>query len=181
HIYGHVRRSLTDAGARVVASDVGFPEHRGLDDTPLAAAFATGAVPVVLAYGGTSELAGGKVGQTGVDQMPLKAFRCADANPDAQVACGRPLPNVVLASTDLVLDRDGVVRRIPLAVQPACFAAASCSTPLIDTFGFAAYRAYQLGADFLSGPDLAVAGGTARFGQAWSTPVDSSGSVLGNY
>ena len=181
HLYADALRNLEKAGALVVAFDIGFADPSGEEDKTLAAAFATASVPVVLAYGGTTEVAGGRVGQTGVDQMPLKAFRCADANPDAHFACGRPFPNVVLASTDLVLDRDGVVRRIPLAVQPACFAAASCSTPLIDTFGFAAYRAYQLGADFQSGPDLAVAGGTARFGQAWSTPVDASGSVLVNY
>ena len=88
---------------------------------------------------------------------------------------------MVLASTDLVLDRDGVVRRVPLTVEPACFMRVSCSTPLLDTFGFAAYRPYQLGGDFQSGPDLEVSNGTARFGQAWSTPIDGSGSILINF
>src|SRR4029077_11572306 len=83
--------------------------------------------------------------------------------------------------TDLVLDRDGVVRRIPLAVQPVCFARGSCSTATIDTFGFAAYRAFTFGKDFATSPDVKVSNGSATFGQAWSVPTDGSGSILVNY
>jgi adenylate cyclase len=121
----------------------------------------------------------GKVVQIGVDQIPLKAFRCADANESSSILCDHPYPNVILASTDVVLDRDGVVRRIPLAIQPACFAKASCSTSSIDTFGFAAYRPYELSGQ--GGIDLEVSNGNARFGDAWSTPVDGSGSIPINF
>ncbi|HET7742431.1 MAG TPA: adenylate/guanylate cyclase domain-containing protein, partial [Mycobacterium sp.] len=79
------------------------------------------------------------------------------------------------------LDRDGVVRRMPLVVQPQCYALHTCSSPVIDTFGMAAYRLSQFGADFQTAPDVQVANGTATFGSAWSTRVDSSGAVLVNY
>ena len=178
--YADALLNLEKAGAQVVAFDVGFTDPSGADKK-LAETLASASVPVVLAYGGTTEVASGKVVQKGVDQIPLKAFRCADANDDSGIACAQPYRNVVLASTDLVLDRDGVVRRVPLTVEPACFMRVSCSTPLLDTFGFAAYRPYQLGGDFQSGPDLEVSNGTARFGQAWSTPIDGSGSILINF
>src|SRR5690349_18920034 len=181
--YSLALASLENAGAQVVAFDIGFSDPRDqISDTNFAHALATATVPVVLAYGaGQTQVKGGKVVQEGIDQIPYKEFRCADANTSPNVACARPYPNVVLASTDLLLDRDGVVRRIPLAVQPACYADAACGTPTIDTFGFAAYRAFQLGTDFKTGPDVVIANGTARFGQAWSTPADGSGSILVNY
>ena len=59
----------------------------------------------------TTKPADGKVIQIGIDQIPLKKFRCTDANPDPNVACKNPAPNVVLGSTDFVADADGVVRR----------------------------------------------------------------------
>jgi adenylate cyclase len=110
--------------------------------------------------------------------MPIRDFRCVDSSPDPNAPCTQPMPGVVLASTDIVLDRDGVVRRVPLLVQPVCYARHTCSSPTIDTFGFAAYRAGQLGPGFQGGPDLQAANGVATFGQAWSVPVDGSGSVL---
>jgi adenylate cyclase len=180
-LYAEALVNLEKAGAQVVGFDVGFTDPSP-SDARLAQALASASVPVVLAYGaGSTEVGEGKIVQRGVDQIPLKAFRCADANDESNVACARPYPSVILASTDLVLDRDGVVRRIPLAVQPACFAQSSCSTPIIDTFGFAAYRAFIFGKDFRSSPDLEVANGTATFGQAWSVPTDRSGSILVNY
>ncbi|HET7420264.1 MAG TPA: adenylate/guanylate cyclase domain-containing protein [Candidatus Dormibacteraeota bacterium] len=180
-LYATALVNLEKAGAQVVGFDVGFTDPSG-NDVLFARALASATVPVVLAYGaGSTEVGAGRVVQKGVDQIPLKAFRCADPNDESNVACARPYPNVILASTDLVLDRDGVVRRIPLAVQPACFVKGACSTPLIDTFGFAAYRAFTLGKDFHTGPDLEVANGTATFGQAWSTPTDASGAMLVNY
>ena len=181
--YALALAALEQAGAQVVAFDVGFSDPRDTStDSVFARTLASASIPVVLAYGaGGAEPAAGEIVQKGVDQVPLKAFRCSDANPNPDVACAQPYPKVILASTDLVLDRDGVVRRIPLAVQPVCFARGSCSTPTIDTFGFAAYRAFTFGKDFATSPDVKVSNGSATFGQAWSVPTDGSGSILVNY
>ena len=180
--YAQALENLQKAGAVVVAYDIGFTDPSGDDDKTLAAAFAASKVPVVLAYAnGDAQVVNGKVVQQGLDQIPLRSLRCADANADSNAACTSPYPNVVLASTDLILDQDGVLRRIPLSVQPACFLKTTCSTAALDTFGFAAYRPFQLGQDFQTGPDLSVSNGTATFGQAWSAPVDGSGSILVNF
>ena len=179
--YALVLANLENAGAQVVAFDIGFSDPRDpKSDAVFAQALARSKTPVVLAYaGGATEIAGGRLVQKGIDQIPLKEFRCADANTNPVVACARPYPNVTLASTDLYLDRDGVLRRIPLVVQPACFASAACSAPAIDTLGFAAYRPFELSGQGTT--DLEIANGTARFGDAWSVPVDGIGSILINF
>ena len=179
--YAAALQNLENAGAQVVAFDIGFSDPRDeKTDKAFANALAGSKVPVVLAYAsGKTELGAGKLIQKGIDQIPLKEFRCADLDTSPNTACARPLPNVTLASTDLVLDQDGVLRRIPLAVQPACFAAASCSMATIDTFGFAAYRPFELSGQGTT--DVAISNGTARFGDAWSVPVDGIGSILINF
>src|SRR2546423_537946 len=135
--YAQALENLQKAGAMVVAYDIGFTDPSGDDDKTLAAAFAASKVPVVLAYAnGDAQVVNGKVVQQGLDQIPLRSLRCADANADSNAACTSPYPNVVLASTDLILDQDGVLRRIPLSVQPACFLKTTCSTAALDTFGF---------------------------------------------
>jgi adenylate cyclase len=180
--YATALAKLQSAGALAVGFDIAFPDRSGSDEV-FAKALREATIPVVLSYaGGTNDVVNGRLVQKGVDQIPLKQFWCADANPDRNVACAQPYPNVVLASTDLgLLDRDGVARRIPLVVEPRCFATGACKTSLIDTFGFAAYRAAALGKDFQGGPDLKVSGGAGRFGEAWKVPVDSNGSVLINF
>jgi adenylate cyclase len=184
-VYAQALKTLELKGALVVGFDVGFPDPRDpKTDATFADALAHSTVPVVLSYGADTTCPGqpdcppanGKVVQTGIDQLPLKLFRCQDANSDPNVQCQQPYPNVVVASTDLVLDADGVVRKIPLFVQPACLTDGKCSTPVIDTFAFAAYRA-SLG-DFQTAPELQESNGTAIFGQAWSVPVDGTGSAL---
>jgi adenylate cyclase len=184
-VYAQALKTLELKGALVVGFDVGFPDPRDpKTDATFADALAQSTVPVVLSYGADTTCPGqpncppanGKVVQTGIDQLPLKLFRCQDANSDPNVPCQQPYPNVVVASTDLVLDADGVVRKIPLFVQPACLTDGKCSTPVIDTFAFAAYRA-SLG-DFQTAPELQESNGTAIFGQAWSVPVDGTGSAL---
>ena len=177
--YAQALQNLEKAGAQTVAFDIGFPDPSANDDA-FAKVLREITIPVVLSYaGGTTEVTGGKVVQQGVDEIPLRRFWCADSS-QSKGSCTQQYPNVVLGSTDLVLDRDGVVRRVPLAVQPACYAKATCTSKLIDTFGLAAYRAAVLGKDFQSGPDLQISNRTATFGQAWSVPVDGSGSVLIN-
>jgi adenylate cyclase len=190
NVYAQALRNLEKAGAAVVAFDIVFPDQRDpATDKSFADALATSTVPVVLAYAGDNTVLGdGKILQTsptsnppGIDEIPLRIFRCADASSDPSAPCKQPYPNVVLASTDIVADADGVTRRIPMFVQPACFSTGACSTPVIDTFAFAAYRAWAL--QGLTGVDLTRANGEATFGTTWPAPlhVDSTGSALINY
>jgi len=180
--YALALQNLQKAGVTAVAFDIAFPDP-GVGDGQFHEALAATKVPVVLAYGASQlDTSGGIPVQGGaVDQIPIKAFRCVESDGPVDGACQEGLPNVVLASTDVVNDRDGVVRRMPLSVQPLCYARQTCSTPVIDSFGMAAYRLSQFGADFKTAPDVQVANGTATFGSAWKTPVDSSGSVLVNF
>ncbi len=183
--YAQALRNLEAAGAAVVAFDVGFPDPRETKtDDDFAKALATSTIPVVLSYGGdNTRTADGKLVQTGIDQVPLKKFRCTDTNPDQKVACQDPDPNVTLASTDVVADSDGVVRRIPMFVQPVCITDGRCDTPIINPLGFTAYRAFVLGKDFKSGAALQESGRTATFGTTWTDPLelDATGSALINY
>jgi len=189
-VYAQALKNLEAAGAAVVAFDIVFPDPREPQtDRKFADALASATVPVVLAYAGDNTVNGsGKLIQTapntsppGIDQIPLRIFRCADSNADPGAPCKQPYPNVVLASTDIKPDADGVTRRIPMFVQPACIATGACKTPVIDTFGFAAYRAWAL--QGLNGPDLTESQGQATFGTAWAKPlpVDDTGSALINY
>jgi adenylate cyclase len=183
-VYAQALQTLEKDGAATVGFDIGFPDPSSDQaDNAFHDALATASIPVVLAYGNAFLDTRGAipVQSSGIDEIPIRKFRCVDTEGAIDGACSRPLPNVVLASTDLVLDRDGVVRRMPLAVQPQCFSRHMCSTPLIDTFGMAAYRLGQFGMDFQTAPDVSVANGTATFGTAWSTPVDGSGAVLVNF
>ena len=181
--YAKALQTLENDGAAVVAFDVGLPDKREpATDNVFAKALADSTVPVVLSYGAGSVVSGnGRIAQTGVDQIPLKAFRCADKNASSTVRCQQPDKSVYLGSTDLQLDADGVVRRIPLFVQPACFPKA-CDSQLIDTFGFAAYRAFFVGTDVPNGPTLREAGSSASFA-LWRNPVqvDDTGSALINF
>jgi adenylate cyclase len=183
--YAQVLRNLEAAGAAVVAFDVGLPDPRETKtDDAFAGALAASTIPVVLSYGGdNTRSADGKLVQTGIDQVPLKKFRCTDANPDPQVVCQRPDPNVTLASTDVVADSDGVVRRIPMFVQPVCIGDGRCDTPILNPLGFAAFRAFVLGKDFQTGTSLQESGRTASFGTTWTDPLqlDGTGSALINY
>ena len=181
--YAQALRTLSDDGAAAVAFDIGFTDRSTPEaDKAFRDAIVASKVPVILAYGaGSFEAGTGKYVQGGVDQIPIKSFRCVDDSGNANGPCSQPLPNVVLASTDLAADSDGVVRRVPLVVEPVCYRNQACSTPTIDTFGLAAYRAGLFGTDLANSPDVQVAGNTATFGSAWSTPVSSSGSILINY
>jgi adenylate cyclase len=184
-VYAKALATLESKGAQVVAFDVGFPDQRETaSDLAFAKALAESKIPVVLSYGADTACPGqpgcpppaGKVVQKGIDQIPLKSFRCQDTNSDPNLPCQQPYPNVILASTDLVLDADGVVRRIPLFVQPACFASGRCSTPVIDSLGFATFRAF-----FDQSTRLLESNGAATWGRSLSVPVDSTGSALINF
>jgi adenylate cyclase len=179
--YATALQNLERDGASAVAFDIGFPD-KGAGDEAFRDALKATKLPVVLAYGaGGLDPGAGRMVQSGIDEIPIKSFRCVDADGPVDGPCAQPFPNVVLASTDLSLDLDGVLRRIPLAVQPVCYPRHTCSTPVIDTIGAAAYRLGQFGATFQTAPDITVDGGRATFGTAWSTPVDGSGSALINF
>jgi adenylate cyclase len=181
--YADALRALSKAGAAVVGFDINFPDLSiPAEDQAFHDAIAQTKTPVVLAYGaGVFEPGQGKYVQSGVNQIPIRAFRCVDTTGDKSGPCSQALPNVVLASTDLAVDNDGVVRRVPLVIQPSCYPATCSDTPLIDTFGLAAYRAGIFGPDLSGAPEIQVASGTATFGTAWSTPVSASGSIPLNY
>jgi adenylate cyclase len=175
--YATALQTLEKDGAAVVGFDVGFPDSRDpTTDNPFAKALADSSIPVILSYAAEStDGSNGKVIQTGVDQIPLKKFRCMDQNSDPNVPCQQPDRNVILASTDLRLDADGVVRRIPLFVQPACFPKI-CDTPIINTFGFAAYRNWFPGIS----TNLQESGNAATFPELWKGPmqIDNTGAAL---
>ena len=184
-VYASALQNLEKDGASVVGFDIEFADPRDPQtDGVFAKALAASTIPVILSYPAADlQIRQGKVVQMGppsaIDQIPLKEFRCLDSNADPQVPCQKPNPNVALASPDLVLDSDGVVRRIPLFVQPACYAAGTCTTPLIDTFAFAAFRASQ--PDFQTFPEPQESGGTASVGTGFSMSVDSKGAALINF
>jgi adenylate cyclase len=184
-VYAQALTNLENAGAAVVAFDVGFPDPRDpATDGKFATALAASTIPVVLSYGAdNTQPADGRLVQTGIDQIPLRKFRCADASADQNAPCTKPYGNVILASTDVVTDRDGVLRRIPMFVEPRCLAKGSCATQTINPLGFAAYRAFLFGTDTQTAPTLKESGGAATFGPTWTQPlqVDGTGSALINY
>ncbi len=183
-VYATALQNLEKDGALVVGFDVSFPD-RGTGDTELASALRDSTIPVVLSYPASGLITGdGKLIQqsnAGIDEIPIREFRCGDANSDQSAPCQQANKNVILASPDIQLDADGVVRRIPLFVQPACFALGTCTTPVINTFAFAAYRAANSGADPASGPALQESGDQAVYGSLWSAQVDGTGSALINF
>ena len=191
-VYARVLQTLEKDGASVVAFDIGFPDQRDpVTDGVFAKALAASTIPVVLGYAGDNLVPGnGKMVQCygnpgsscpGVDEIPLRMFRCADASSDPNAPCSQPYPNVILASTDVKPDADGVLRRIPMFVQPACAASGACTDQVINTLGFAAYRAWLI--QGVNGPQLQESNGQASFGATWKQPlpVDSTGSALINY
>ena len=119
--YAAALQNLENAGAAVVALDISFPDPREPNgDKAFAAALAKSKIPVVLAYAADNILpADGKYVQTssstdptGIDQIPLRMFWCADTSDAGSGPCQQPYPNVLLASVDTKPDNDGVLRRI---------------------------------------------------------------------
>ena len=192
-VYAKVLQVLQNDGASVVAFDIGFPDQRDrVTDAVFAKALAASKIPVVLGYAGDNLVSGsGRMIQClgsqpapcagGVDEIPLRIFRCADASSDPNAPCKQAYPNVILASTDVKPDTDGVLRRIPMFVQPACVAGGGCSDSVINPLGFAAYRAWLI--QGVIGPDLQSSNGEATLGDTWKQPlqVDGSGAALINY
>jgi adenylate cyclase len=188
--YATVLDNLEKAGAAVVAFDIGFPDPRDQTrDAAFAKALAQSKVPVVLAYGSDNIISAtgkyvqtsAKTDPTGVDQLPLRLFRCADASDNPNAPCTQPYPNVILASTDYKADNDGVLRKLPMFVEPACKASGACSIAALNPLGFAAYRAWLLSGT--TGPELQESNGQATFGTSWQNPlwVDQNGAALINY
>ncbi len=186
--YAAALDNLNKDQAGVAAFDIGFsdPGRSPKGDAAFAKSLGATKVPVVLAYGSSGELRSGDgqvlmTGADGADEIPLHMFRCSDLDGAAIAPCARPNPNVILGSTDLRPDADGVVRKMPMFVSPTCNQTGSCSTPNIDALGFAAYRAFSLQGS--EGPDLAYAPDGATFGSTWSKPlpVDQFGQAIIGY
>jgi adenylate cyclase len=180
--YALALQNLEKAGAAVVGLDINLPDESNTQsDTVFAGALAASTIPVVLSYNnGDTEPGAGKLVQKGIDQLPYRLFRCADISNDPNAPCQKPYRNVLLGSSDLILDADGVVRRVPLFVEPACFRTGACDTPVINSFAFTTYAAAALGSSYTPA-SLQESAGTATFGQAWSVPVDSTGSIPVNF
>jgi len=147
NVYALALRNLEAAGASVVAFDVSFPDPRdGATDGDFRTALKDSRIPVLLSYPGEQNLSrdgyvqqvSPKTNPAGLDQIPLKEFWCADADTNPSVPCQTPDNNVILASTDVITDSDGVVRRIPMFVQPECYSAGTCTTATLNPIGFAA-------------------------------------------
>ena len=180
--YANALKNLETAGAAVVAFDVEFHDSTaGTGDKAFADALKGSSIPVVLGYGGSETSRGDAMYvQNGVDQLPLKSFWCADTG-TAPAPCQQPYKNVTFGSTDIVNDADGVLRRIPMFVQPACLALVACNTKMLNPLSFSAYRAFSLQGQ--SGPDLSESNGQASWGNNWPQPlqVDGTGSAIINY
>jgi len=185
--YADALRNLEKAGAAVVAFDITFADARDIaQDDEFAKALATSTIPVILSYPGENALpANGKIVQSGpntipkgIDQIPLRKFWCADSTQDPSAGCQNPYPNVILASTDFTTDPDGVIRRVPMFVEPACYTTRACSTPVINSFSFAAYRAF-----FPFAGNLNESNGQVTLGTTWAQPlqVDSAGEAVINF
>ena len=182
--YAKALNVLNGDGAAAVAFDIGFSDPRDkATDGVFAQALARSKVPVVLGYGSTGELAGGtgQLAMNGIDEVPLREFRCADTSSDANAPCTQPLPNVSVGATDVRPDADGVVRKIPLFVEPQCHVDGHCPTPIIDSLGFAVYRAFTL--QGFDGPRLQYSSDGATFGTTWPKPmpVNQNGEAIINF
>ena len=181
--YADALKNLEAAGAAVVAFDVAFPDP-STEDSTFSKALEASTISVVLAYGGSNTRAadGRFVQQDRFDQAPLKAFWCADGNADKSAPCRQPYKNVLFGSTDIRADADGVLRKIPMFVQPDCFNS-GCPNQILNPLGFAAYREFVLQGDLSNSPTLTESNGEANFGTAWPQPmpVDSTGSTIVNF
>ncbi len=178
--YANALKNLEAAGALVVGFDVAFHDPSD-NDVQFANALKAASIPVILAYGNSrTEPGAGMFVQTGVDQLPLKKFWCADASA-AATPCEQPYKNVSFGSTDIANDADGVLRRVPMFVQPACLALVACNTQMLNPLSFAAYREFSLQGQ--GGPQLSESNGEANWGGNWPSPmqVDSTGSAIINF
>ena len=176
--YATVLQNLEGAGASVVAFDIGFSDFSNdTQDRLFSNALKDAKIPVVLAYGGSLTVPStGKYVQRGPDQIPIKEFRCADAD-QASITCSQPFANVYLGSTDIAPDSDGVLRRMPMFVQPKCYGDGTCDTSLLNPLGFAAYSAFE----GTNGKTLTQSNGEAQFGWSQGLAVDDSGRAIINY
>ena len=180
-LYAQALTNLDRAGAAAVAFDITFPDRSASGDAAFHDALVNSKTPVVLAYGaGSTDAGAGKVIEQGVDQIPIRDFRCVDVAGPVGGSCSQPIAHVVLGSPDFLLDSDGVLRRAPLVFQPACFTAHTCSSDTVDSLGLQAYRAWTNTGD-MTATDISLSDGYAKFGDAWKTPVDGSGSILINF
>lgn len=178
--YATLLDQLKAAGAAVVAFDIQFSEQ-GPGDDLFAQAISADKIPVVLAYGQTGlNYGNGDVVMSNPDHTnrPLDKLICGD--PKAAPGCK---PVAQLASTAVIQDYDGVVRRIPMFVDASCVrtdANDHCSRGILNPLSFAAYAQFSAGS---SSVPLTQTSSGALFGEAWTKPlwVDQYGQAMVNY
>jgi adenylate cyclase len=183
--YATVLDTLVADGAAVVVFDVGFTEERaGSGDDMLQKALANARVPVVLAYGqcdACAEYGDHELKLKGIDQVPIRKFRCLDQNDDPFAPCTQPIKNVELGSTTVVTGSDAIVNKMPMFVEPACHVQGRCDIAMLNPISFVAYRDLMAPG---AGVELRyVPGAGATFGQAWTKPlyVDGHGMATVNW
>ncbi|MBI5421173.1 MAG: adenylate/guanylate cyclase domain-containing protein [Parcubacteria group bacterium] len=105
-IYAHILKILESAHPKAVGVDVAFLERSRLgefDDAVLATALASTSYPVILsAEADPLLLDSGMLPRAGILRPPLPSFLAS--------------PNVTIGHTNLILDPDGIVRRIPINI-----------------------------------------------------------------
>lgn len=189
--YAALVSNLAQAGAATIVFDIGLSEPFTPDGdmqfhNAIAAAAKRG-TSVVLAYGSGDIQAGPNhdLAQKGQDEIPIRLFRCADVAPAAAsdyTPCqGAPIAD--MAASNVISDADGVVRRMPMFVQPGCHgqAAQGCQGDL-NPIGFAGYKHYFL-KDAADKVQLQWTSSGATLGPAWTQPlwVDDNGMAVINY
>jgi adenylate cyclase len=193
--YAATLTALQNAGASAVVFDVGFSEpytgDQKFHDALVGAARSK--LPVILAYGsadltyGDHKLiqatrdAGGNLKPT-QDELPIRLFRCADSSPTSNpyAPCAQKISES--AAANITADSDGVVRRMPIFVEPACHQQGKNCEASINSISVAAYRQYFL-QDQADAVQLQWTPQGATFGQAWTKPlwVDDQGQALIHY
>ena len=180
--YALLLNQLKAAGAAVVAFDIQFSEaSSGTGDDQFAQAIAADKLPVILAYGQTVlDYGNGDVVMANPDHAnrPLDKLVCAD--PAAKSGCK---PVARLASTAVIQDFDGVVRRMPMFVDASCATtdgSDKCGRGILNPLSFAAYAEFSAGGSSVS---LTQTSSGALFGGAWTKPLwtDQYGEALINY
>ena len=175
--FATVLDNLHASNAAVTAFDVGFSESTagGGDDLFATAIGKDG--PVILAYGqsglmnGTHDYAYTDVGD---NNRPLDKFVCG--NPKALPGCKSVAE---LGSVAVILDKDQVVRRVPMFLEAPCVTngGGKCTPGVLSPLSFLAYRRLILGPDTTNQSNLQYSDQGATFGTGWvkPLPVDNFG------
>jgi adenylate cyclase len=177
--FATVLDNLHRSGAVVTVFDIGFSEGTGGSGDDLFASAIGRDGPVVLAYTHTKLQNGSQsyvYTNTSDSNRPLDKFLCG--NPKALPGCA---PVAEMGSTAILLDRDNVVRRMPMFLQAPCVSdgGGRCTPGVLNPIAFVAYRQFLLQSAAATVP-LQYTPQGATFGEAWprrQLPVDDLGAA----